>query len=97
CKYVNEGSDQAVFGLGRDGAPVDEISNYQLGRYISSNEAVWRVLGFAIHERYPTVVHLAVHLENGQRIYFTEDNVHEKVNEPPRTTLTVFFLTLPER
>ncbi|CAF1513734.1 unnamed protein product [Rotaria magnacalcarata] len=30
CKYVNEGSDQAVFGLGRDGAPVDEISNYQL-------------------------------------------------------------------
>jgi hypothetical protein len=92
CKYVNKGSDQTVFGLGRDGAPVDEISNYQLGRYISSNEAVWRILDFPIHERYPTVVHLAVHLENGQRIYFTEDNVHEKVNEPPRTTLTAFFL-----
>ncbi|CAM4795143.1 unnamed protein product, partial [Rotaria magnacalcarata] len=82
------GSDQTVFGLGRDGAPVDEISNYQLGRYISSNEAAWRILDFPIHERYPTVVHL----ENGQHIYFTEDNVHEKVNEPPRTTLTAFFL-----
>ena len=92
CKYVNKGSDQAVFGLGRDGAPVDEIRNYQLGRYISSNEAIWRILDFPIHERHPTVVHLAVHLENGQRIYFTEDNVHAKVNEPPRTTLTAFFL-----
>lgn len=35
---------------------------------------------------------MAVHLENGQRVYFTEDNVREKVNEPPRTTLTAFFL-----
>jgi PIF1-like helicase/Helitron helicase-like domain at N-terminus len=92
CKYVNKGSDQAVFGLERDGTAVDEIKQYQLGRYISSNEAVWRILDFPIHERYPTVVHLAVHLENGQRVYFTEDNVHERVNEPPRTTLTAFFL-----
>jgi hypothetical protein len=92
CKYVNKGSDQAVFGLEKDGTAVDEIKHYQLGRYISSNEAVWRILDFPIHERYPTVVHLAVHLENGQRVYFTEDNVHERVNEPPRTTLTAFFL-----
>ena len=92
CKYVNKGSDQAVFGLKKDGTAVDEIEQYQLGRYISSNEAVWRILNFSIHERSPTVVHLAVHLENGQRVYFTEDNVHERVNEPPRTTLTAFFL-----
>ena len=38
------------------------------------------------------MVHLAVHLENGQRVFFTEDNLHEKVNEPPKTTLTAFFL-----
>ena len=92
CKYVNKGSDQAVFGLKKDGTAIDEINQYQLGRYISSNEAIWRILNFPIHERYPTVVHLAVHLENGQRVYFTEDNVHERVNEPPRTTLTAFFL-----
>jgi len=92
CKYVNEGSDQAVFGLGKDGAAVDEIERYLLGRYISSNEAVWRILDFPIHERHPTVMHLAVHLKNGQRVYFTEDNLHERVNEPPRTTLTAFFL-----
>jgi hypothetical protein len=37
-------------------------------------------------------MHLTVHLENDQRVYFTEDNLLDKVNEPPRTTLTAFFL-----
>ena len=96
CKYVNKGSDQAVFGLKKDGIAIDEIEYYQLGRYISSNEAVWRILDFPIHERHPTVVHLAVHLENGQRVFFTEDNLHERVNEPPKTTLTAFFLLCQE-
>jgi hypothetical protein len=53
---------------------------------------VTRTLYFPIHNRYPRVEHLAVHLENDQRVYFTEDNLLDKVNEPPRTTLTVFFL-----
>lgn len=92
CKYVNKGSDQAVFGLDKDGTAINEVQQYLMGRYISSNEAVWRILDFPIHERHPTVVHLAVHLENGQRICFTEDNLLQKVNEPPNTTLTAFFL-----
>jgi hypothetical protein len=91
CKYVNKGSDQAMFGLEKDGTAIDEVQRYLLGRYISSNEAVWRILDFPIHERHPTVVHLAVHLENGQRVYFTADNLHERVNESPKTTLTEFF------
>lgn len=69
----------------------DEISNYQMARYISSNEAVWRILGFPIHERHPTVVHLAVHLENGQRVYFTAANAPLRAASPPPTTLTSFF------
>ncbi|GFQ97833.1 hypothetical protein TNCT_452461 [Trichonephila clavata] len=32
--------------------------------------AVWRLLNFPIHQRYPTVVHLVVHLEGGQRKYY---------------------------
>lgn len=58
----------ATFAL-KDGER-NEISNYQRGRYISSNEAVWRILEFPIHERYPTVIHLHVHLPEGQRVYF---------------------------
>lgn len=81
----------SVFEITNDNQQNDEISQFRLGRYISSNEAVWRILGFNIHERFPPVQHLAVHLENGQRIYYTEENALEKVNNPPNTSLTAFF------
>ncbi|GBP72597.1 hypothetical protein EVAR_50899_1 [Eumeta japonica] len=66
--------------------------NFQMGRYVSTNEALWRLLSFQIHERYPTVVHLAVHLENGQRVYFTEANAAQRAERPPSTTLTSFAM-----
>ncbi|GFQ65935.1 protein ELYS [Trichonephila clavata] len=37
------------------------------------------------------VVHLAVHLENGQRVYFASENVRARPMSPPSTTLTEFF------
>ena len=88
CKYVNKGSDQAAFRLENE---FDEVSRYEAGRYISSSEAAWRILCIPIHERYPPVMHLAVHLENGQRIYFNSENVMEKLTNPPKTTLIGFF------
>lgn len=91
CKYVYKGNDMAVYGLSNVSMNYDEISNYQIGRYISSNEAAWRIFGFNIHERYPAVVKLDVHLENGQRIYFSNNNAVDKVLNPPNTTLTAFF------
>ncbi|XP_054259370.1 uncharacterized protein LOC128984111 [Macrosteles quadrilineatus] len=81
----------AVFGLEDARAPVNEIEQFQMGRYISSNEAVWRILGFDIHERFPAVMHLSVHLENGQRVYFTEENAVQRAAVPPNTSLTAFF------
>lgn len=69
----------------------DEITPYQIGRYISSNEAVWRIFGFPIHERDPTVVHLVVDLENRQRVYFTNETAIDRAINPPKTTLTEFF------
>jgi len=92
CKYVNKGSDQAVFGLQKTAPVVDEIQAFQMGRYISSNEAIWRIFSMPIHERYPTVVHLSVHLENGQRVYFQPENLQQQLNVPPATTLTAFFV-----
>ncbi|XP_053968313.1 uncharacterized protein LOC128869734 [Anastrepha ludens] len=90
CKYVNKGSDMAVFGVAAENSN-DEVTQYQMGRYVSSNEGMWRIFSFSIHERHPTVVHLAVHLENGQRVYFTDANVLQRVDRPPSTTLTSFF------
>lgn len=88
CKYVNKGSDMAVFGIAENN---DEIKQFQMGRYVSTNEAIWRILSFHIHERYPTVIHLAVHLENGQRVYFTEQTALQRAETPPSTTLTEYF------
>ncbi|CAK1594946.1 unnamed protein product [Parnassius mnemosyne] len=93
CKYINKGSDQAIFNLRSEGEanPVNEVQTFQAGRYVSSNEAAWRLLGFPLHERHLTVTHLAVHLENGERVYFTERNFQERIASPPKTTLTAFF------
>ena len=91
-KYVHKGCNQAMFALRSIASQVDEILDYQNARYVSSNEAAWRILEFPIRKRDPPVQQLAVHLENGQRVYFTEDTVLEQVSgDPPKTTLTEFF------
>ncbi|XP_044596943.1 uncharacterized protein LOC123273567 [Cotesia glomerata] len=97
CKCVHKGSDMAVFRVENtnvNAPPVnknDEITLYQIGRYISSNEAAWRIFGFPIHERDPAVVQLAIHLENGQRVFFTNETAIDRAINPPKTTLTAFF------
>ncbi|UYV73054.1 hypothetical protein LAZ67_10001682 [Cordylochernes scorpioides] len=94
CKYVNKGSDQAIINLRREGRgpdPQNEVRMYQCARYISSNEAVWRLLSLPLHQRHPAVIHLAVHLENGERIYFNQNTLAHRMRNPPRTTLTAFF------
>lgn len=80
----------AVFGV-PDSNANDEITQYLMGRYISTNEALWRIFSFPIHERYPAVIHLSVHLENGQRVYFTDQNIQQRAVQPSDTTLTAFF------
>ncbi|XP_060846341.1 uncharacterized protein LOC132926006 [Rhopalosiphum padi] len=69
----------------------NEVEQFQSGQYICSSEAVWRILSFDVHERAPAIIYLAVHLENGQRVFFTQHNVNDIVNNPRDTTLTVFF------
>lgn len=88
CKYVNKGSDGITNAISNENY---EVQRYQSGRYISTSEAVWRLLSFPIHERYPPVIQLDVHLENGQRVYFNPDNVRERVENPINTTLMAFF------
>ena len=84
----------AVFGLQSEISDIDEIVQYQAGRYISSNEAVWRILSFPIHERSPAVVHLAVHLQNGQRVYFLESNGATKSPESTGYNVNCFLFVM---
>ena len=66
------------------------MEQFRSGRYICSSEAIWRIMSFNIHERAPVITHLSVNLENGQRVYFTENNVKNIVNNPRDTTMTAF-------
>lgn len=53
CKYINKGSDMAVFQIENNN---DEIDQFQTGRFISSDEAPWRIFKFPIHKRAPAVI-----------------------------------------
>lgn len=92
-KYVNKGSDLATFAIG-DECEWYEVNFYQIWRYILSNEAIWMIFGFDIHQRYSTVVNRVVHVEDKQRVYFTEDTGHNLSQTTFETTLTTFFQTL---
>jgi len=69
----------------------DGITIYQISRYVSSNEAVWRIFSFSIHERDLAVLHLATHVENCQHVYFTSETAVDHATSPPKTTFTEFF------
>ena len=90
-KYVNKGCDMAVLGVQGNDSSGDEITMFQTGRYVSASEACWRIFDFPVHARHPAVIPLAVHLENGQRVFFTEENARARIQEPPQTTLTAYF------
>lgn len=90
CKYITKGSNQAVFGLEKTNE-IDELKIYECGRYISSSEAVWIILGFLIHDRYTAFTHLDAQLKNGQRVHFIENNVIERIKNPSTTNLWNFF------
>ena len=54
-----------------DTAETNEIENYKRGRYVSANEAAWRLLGFHTHHREPAVKTISVHLPGRELIAFT--------------------------
>ncbi|GBP58754.1 hypothetical protein EVAR_35533_1 [Eumeta japonica] len=77
----NNGSDMTVFSI-QTSNTNDEIARCQVGRYVNCNEAIWHIYTFPIHECHPIVVHLVVHLENGQRVYFTTSDVVQRAETP---------------
>ncbi|KAK6137063.1 hypothetical protein DH2020_029195 [Rehmannia glutinosa] len=78
-KYVNKGNDRVTssFYTSTDeedsGKTVDEVSMFYDCRYISLCEAAWRLLGFEIQYKYPSVERLSFHLPNEQSVIF-DDN-----------------------
>lgn len=79
-KYINKGYDRVTTSIcqdrnsGDDGTNgvVDEIKMYYDCRYISPCEAVWRIFGFDIHYRSPSVERLTFHLPGDQNVVFQD-------------------------
>ncbi|XP_019164610.1 PREDICTED: uncharacterized protein LOC109160821 [Ipomoea nil] len=99
-KYVNKGNDRVTAEFYNSGVEestgkiVDEIKMYYDCRYISPPEAAWRIFGFDIQFRNPSVERLSFHLPNEQSIIFHDDDlVDDVVNRPTvaQSMFTVWF------
>ena len=64
-----------------------------MGRYISSNEVIWRIFMFPIHERKPAVIQQTVHLEIGQRVYFTEQTALQQFQKELLLNFSTFVIS----
>ena len=95
CKYINKGSDQTIFTVQQQSntntESRNEVQMFRASRYVCSNEAAWQILGLLLHEMHTTVTHIALHLPNGEHLYFTEANLYDQILTPLTTTLTAFF------
>ncbi|XP_026398705.1 uncharacterized protein LOC113294526 [Papaver somniferum] len=65
-KYIYKGGDRATIVLGEH----DGIQQYIDARYIGPHEVVWRLIEYHLHEEYPVVQRLAIHLQNRQRVVY---------------------------
>lgn len=62
-KYVYKGSDQTTIAMNMQ---ADEVARHLHGRYIGPTEAIWRLFEFPMHEEFPLVQELTVHLPGNQ-------------------------------
>jgi hypothetical protein len=104
-KYINKGSDRAkvYFEItaktpnaspGPHLAPPNEIQEYIDARYLSTCEAVWRILEFDIHYRTPSVERLTVHLPGMNYVRYEPNATLTEILESPAaksTMLTAWF------
>jgi hypothetical protein len=90
-KYIFKGPDKAAVNIIEDShiqpiqqaaAPViiDEIQAYIDARWVGAQEAVWRISGNDMSERYPPITRLQIHLENMQQVLYREGKNNLQIN-----------------
>ncbi|XP_021742866.1 uncharacterized protein LOC110708946 [Chenopodium quinoa] len=95
-KYVYKGHDRCSFSVTETSVrqPVNEIKQFQSGRWVSPCEAAWRIFSFDLYEMHPPVLLLQVHLPNHHSVRFNAIDQLEDVvadSRRARTSLTEFF------
>ncbi|XP_025611896.1 uncharacterized protein [Arachis hypogaea] len=77
-KYVHKGNDRVTASFyqsneeGQLEKVIDEIRNYYDCRYISACEAVWRIFGYDIQQKEPSVIRLPFHLSDEHPVVFRD-------------------------
>ncbi|XP_027169453.1 uncharacterized protein LOC113769184 [Coffea eugenioides] len=95
-KYVYKGHDRISFHINTGAAAenIDEINDFQSGRWVAAAEAFWRIYRFSLNEMTPSVYALQVHLPGHQMISFHKhSDLADVVNRADfsKTMLTQFF------
>ena len=70
-KYMFKGPDGARYAVTQD-EDRDEINDFIKARYLSASEAVWRIFGFHINHREPSVSPLKIHLPDRDYMVFRD-------------------------
>jgi hypothetical protein len=65
-KYLFKGQDTTRFDIAIEAEPRQEIDDFQIGRYLSSSEAAWRILNYNITSTRPSVTAYSLHLPEQQ-------------------------------
>jgi hypothetical protein len=89
-KYVYKGHDRAAVVI----EGPNEIQQYFDARYVSASEAAWRLFAFKLHDGFPSVIRLQVHLPDQQMVVFRENvAIQDIVNQEQerQTMLTAYF------
>ena len=90
-KYIHKGHDCASVELRSGAVNHDEIEDYLNARYVGPHEAIFRLLGFKLHEMSHTIQRLAIHLPLQQNIYYQEGQEEDALQRNTGTTLTAWF------
>lgn len=84
-KYVYKGHDRAYVKI------INEIDHYLDCRYLSAQEACWRLFQFEMQSKSHSVKMLQIHLENRQQIIFKRGQENKAVENIKPTMLTGWF------
>ena len=97
-KYFYNGPEMASVAIAVDGTAqqqnakeTDEIRKYVNLRFLTASEGYWRIMGFDVHGREPSIQWLAVHEENLQMVTFNASSPDKAISNPKNTTLLALF------
>ncbi|XP_020266488.1 uncharacterized protein LOC109841977 [Asparagus officinalis] len=95
-KYIYKGHDRVAVNIEYNEGEnvVNEIKNFQDARWVSVQEAFWRIYEFHLNEIFPVVINLQLHMPNHQYVFYWKHQDLSKLihlEHVSKTMLTEFF------